>query len=87
MINIQAIFDTEGLQTCVFIPYPDWVELKSRHKDLEDLENCVSVHSWWQDENVVKEFEGRYEALENGTDRGASLEELDEYIDCLRKKD
>jgi benzoyl-CoA reductase/2-hydroxyglutaryl-CoA dehydratase subunit BcrC/BadD/HgdB len=51
------------------------------------LENEIKEESeWWKDKHFVQELDKTYKALENGTDKGFTLEQLDESIDKLRKK-
>ena len=44
------------------------------------------THEWWKDKGFVEELDKRYEALENGSDKGFTVEELKESIGKLRKK-
>lgn len=51
------------------------------------LENEIEeTHEWWKDKAFVAELDRRYEALEAGTDKGVTVEQLEASIDKLRKK-
>lgn len=41
---------------------------------------------WWKDKGFVEELDKRYEALENGSDKGLTVEQLKTSIDKLRIK-
>jgi hypothetical protein len=50
------------------------------------LENEIEqTAEWWKDKEFVKELDNRYTALENGTDKGVTLEALQQSVDILRK--
>ncbi len=42
--------------------------------------------NWWDDVSFVNEMEARYEAVENGSDKGVTLEELNAAFDSERKR-
>lgn len=44
------------------------------------------TNEWWKDKGFVDELDRRYEALENGSDKGFTVEELKVSIDKLRIK-
>ena len=46
----------------------------------------VETQEWWKDKGFMEELEKRYEALENGSDKGFTVEELKESIGKLRVK-
>ncbi|MHA4811111.1 hypothetical protein ACX0G9_23585 [Flavitalea flava] len=51
------------------------------------LENEVEEsNEWWKDKAFVDELDHRHEALETGTDKGFTIEQLKTSIDKLRKK-
>lgn len=51
------------------------------------LENEIEyTREWWKDQTIIAEFDQRYQALETGTDKGISLDELEAGIKKLRKK-
>lgn len=51
------------------------------------LENEIEqTAEWWKDKGFVDELDHRYKALENGTDRGFTSEELKSSVSKLRKK-
>jgi hypothetical protein len=41
---------------------------------------------WWKDKSFVEELDKRYEAMENGSDKGFTVEQLKASIDKLRTK-
>ncbi len=51
------------------------------------LENEIEqTAEWWKDKGFVDELGHRYKALENGTDKGFTSEELKSSVSKLRKK-
>ncbi|HEY4108075.1 addiction module protein [Puia sp.] len=44
------------------------------------------THEWWKDKGFVAELDKRYLAMEKGTDKGFTVEQLKSSIDKLRKK-
>jgi hypothetical protein len=44
------------------------------------------TNEWWKDKGFVGELDRRYEALEAGTDKGFTIEQLAASMDKLRKK-
>ena len=44
------------------------------------------INEWWKDKGFVDELDKRFEALENGSDKGFTVEELKVSIDKLRIK-
>ncbi len=51
------------------------------------LENDIEeTREWWKDKLYTTELDHRYEAMENGTGKGITLEELETSISKLRKK-
>lgn len=44
------------------------------------------AQEWWKDKAVTQELDQRYKALEDGTDKGFTLEELKSSVTNLRKK-
>lgn len=51
------------------------------------LENEIEqTAEWWKDKVFVDELDHRYKALESGTDKGFTSEELKNSITKLRKK-
>jgi hypothetical protein len=52
------------------------------------LENEIErTAEWWKDKEFVAELDHRYKALENGTDKGFTSEELKSSVSKLRKKE
>jgi hypothetical protein len=52
-------------------------KLRALYQLLKEEE--VEEYEWWKDEEFVAELERRSEALENGTDKGITLEEFREH--------
>lgn len=51
------------------------------------LENEIKQTSeWWKDKQFTNELDSRYEALETGTDKGFTTNQLLQSIDKLRTK-
>lgn len=51
------------------------------------LENEIEeTNEWWKDKQFVAELDRRSKALEDGTDKGFTIDQLEESIDKLRKK-
>ncbi len=51
------------------------------------LENEIEeTNEWWKDKQFVEELDKRYKALENGTDKGFTINQLQASIDKLRTK-
>lgn len=51
------------------------------------LENEIEqTQEWWKDKAFVNELDQRHRALEDGTDKGFTLEELKNSVSKLRKK-
>ncbi|HWB93406.1 MAG TPA: addiction module protein [Puia sp.] len=44
------------------------------------------TNEWWKDKGFVEELDRRYDALESGSDKGFTIEQLETSIDKLRKK-
>jgi len=60
-----------------------WQKLNAIYNLLEG--KIEETHEWWKDKSFVEELDKRYEALENGSDKGFAIEELKESIAKLRK--
>jgi len=51
------------------------------------LENEIEqTNEWWKDNKFTEELDRRYQALEDGSDRGFSIEQLEHTVNKLRKK-
>ncbi len=51
------------------------------------LENEIDqTQQWWKDKAFTAEIDHRFQSLENGTDKGYTLDELETSISRLRKK-
>ncbi len=67
-----------------FIRVADDKKLNAIYNLLEsEIEQTVE---WWKDKVFVEELDHRYNALENGADKGFTTEELKDSITKLRKK-
>ena len=67
-----------------FIRVADDKKLNAIYHLLEsDIEQTTE---WWKDHAFINELEQRFEALENGTDKGYSISGLEASISKLRKK-
>ncbi len=42
--------------------------------------------SWWQNKQFTTELDKRYQALESGSDKGFTVEQLEQFISKLRLK-
>jgi len=51
---------------------------------LED--EIEKTQEWWKDKAFIAELDRRYNALENGTDKGVSVSDLEANLNKLRKK-
>ena len=51
------------------------------------LENEIEqTHNWWKDKKFTDELDRRYDAMENGSDKGVTIKELEQSITKLRLK-
>lgn len=51
------------------------------------LENEIEqTNEWWKDKKFTNELNRRYQAMENGSDKGVTVNELEESISKLRLK-
>ncbi len=67
-----------------FIRVADEKKLHAIYNLLEDDINITN--KWWKNNAFVKELDDRSKALENGTDKGVTISELETSISKLRKK-
>lgn len=44
------------------------------------------TNEWWKDKQFTKELDNRYQALENSSDKGVTVEQLEQSISKLRIK-
>jgi hypothetical protein len=67
-----------------FIRVADDKKLYAIYHLLEDeIEN---TQQWWKDKTFISELDNRFQALENGTDKGFTVDELETSVSKLRKK-
>jgi hypothetical protein len=60
---------------------------KKLHAIYHLLENDIDrTQEWWKDKVFTAEIDHRYKALEDGTDKGFTLDELKSSVSKLRKK-
>ena len=51
------------------------------------LENEIEqTNEWWKDKQFTTDLDKRYQALENGADKGFTVEQLEQSISKLRLK-
>lgn len=51
------------------------------------LENEIEqTNDWWKDKLFTKELDRRYQLLENGSDKGFTVEQLEQSVSKLRLK-
>jgi len=51
------------------------------------LENEIEQTSeWWKDKKFINELDQRYQAMESGSDKGFTVEELTQSVNKLRLK-
>lgn len=51
------------------------------------LENEIEqTNEWWKDKIFTAELDNRYKSLENGSDKGFSVEQLEQSVSKLRVK-
>ena len=67
-----------------FIRAADEKKLNAIYHLLQD--EIERTKEWWKDKAFTAEPDDRYQSLENGTDRGYTLDELETSISKLRKK-
>jgi hypothetical protein len=49
------------------------------------LENEIEqTNEWWKDKKFTKELDNRYKELENGSDKGFTIEQLEKSVTKLR---
>ncbi len=51
------------------------------------LENEIEqTNEWWKDKKFTNELDRRYQVMENGSDKGVTVKELEQSITKLRLK-
>jgi len=49
------------------------------------LENEIEqTNEWWKDKKFTKELDNRYQVLENGSDKGFTIDQLEKSVTKLR---
>ncbi len=66
-----------------YIRVADDKKLHAIYHLLED--EIKQTSEWWKDKALLKELDKSYKALLDGSDKGYTLEELDQSINKLRK--
>jgi hypothetical protein len=61
-----------------YIRVADDKKLKAIYMILEDDINAETA--WWKDNAFVEELNKRYEAWENGKEKGYSMEEIEDFL-------
>ena len=67
-----------------YIRVADDKKLNAIYNLLED--EIEQTSEWWKDKQFVKELDRRFQALENGADKGFTVPQLQQSIDKLRIK-
>ena len=67
-----------------FIRVADEKKLNAIYHLLQD--EIDQTQEWWKDKAFTAELDRRYQSLENGTDKGYTLDELETSVSKLRKK-
>lgn len=78
-MNLQYIYDKNGVTTSVIIPIQDWEKLKRRYSELEKEENrMIDMPDWHK--GIINQ---RLADKENNPD---SLVDFDKAIDDIEKQ-
>ena len=67
-----------------YIRVADEKKLHAIYNLLED--EIEQTNDWWKDKLFTKELDSRYQLLENGSDKGFTVEELEKSVSKLRLK-
>ena len=67
-----------------YIRVADDKKLNAIYNLLED--EIEQTSEWWNDKQFVSELDRRFQALENGADKGFTVPQLQQSIDKLRIK-
>lgn len=59
-------------------------KLNAIYNLLED--EIEQTNEWWKDKQFIRELDSRYNALEDGADKGFTIEQLEESVSKLRTK-
>jgi hypothetical protein len=65
-----------------YIKVADEKKIKAIFALLED--DIIKDFNWWEDKNLVKDFENRIKECKNGTNKAFSLEEIDVDIEKIK---
>lgn len=69
-----------------YIDQANEAELEAIYNDYVDGNESGERYEWWKDEEFLADMDRRANALDNGTDKGMSLEEAKDYLlNRLRK--
>ena len=78
-MNLQYIFDKDGITTSVIIPIQDWEELKRKYSELEKEESqMIDIPDWHKD--IIDQ---RLADKEKSPD---SMIDFDQAIDDIEKQ-
>jgi hypothetical protein len=67
-----------------FVRVADDKKLNAIYHLLED--EIEQTQQWWKDNAFINELDHRFQSVENGTDKGYTLDELEKSVSKLRKK-
>ncbi len=67
-----------------YIRVADDKKLNAIYNLLED--EIEQTNNWWKDKQFTQELDRRHQALENGSDQGFTIEQLEQSVSKLRIK-
>ncbi|CAN5334003.1 hypothetical protein BH09BAC2_BH09BAC2_07920 [soil metagenome] len=67
-----------------YIRVADDKKLKAIYSLLEN--EIEQTKDWWKDKKFTEEIDNRYAALENGDDKGFTIEQLEQSVSKIRMK-
>ncbi|MBA2563423.1 MAG: hypothetical protein H0V14_11040 [Chitinophagaceae bacterium] len=67
-----------------YIRVADDKKLKAIYNLLEN--EIEQTNEWWKDKQFTQELDRRHQALENGSDQGFTIEQLEQSVSKLRIK-
>lgn len=71
-MNLQYISDSKGETTGVFIPISEWIELKNKYRDIENIDIPI-----WQKNEVRKRLEDSVDNPDNFLDFEKAMEDIE----------